>query len=82
MAEKKVKTPLVEVEWVDSASTDGWHAHPPEGVLTCWSCGYLVSKDKSTIVLALNCSEEQSNNSFGNFMSIPTVAVVKIRKLK
>lgn len=79
---KKVKYPLVEVAWYDSASQTGWQKTPETSLLACWTAGYLVHRDKRSVVIALNCSCEHSSNSFGDTMTIPARVVKRVRRLK
>lgn len=79
---KKQNFPLVEISWLDSSSFTGWQSKPESALLECWSAGYLVHKDKNSIVIALNCSSKASNNAFGDTMTIPRKVVTKIRRLK
>lgn len=81
-SQKKHNFPLVEVEWVDSSSDSGWKSKVDTRLLTCWSAGYLVHKDKEATVIALNASSTLSANSHGDTMTIPTKVVKRIRKLK
>lgn len=75
----KPKAPVpVLVEWIDSVQSIGWgELHEPSD-LTCWSAGFLVSKTKDRVTLALNWDGAEH----GMTMEIPRVAVKKIRKLK
>jgi len=45
--------PIVEVQWVDSFTKDGWQAHGTRNAETgeCWSVGYLLKQDDEKIVL-------------------------------
>lgn len=46
--------PLVEVEWLDSATKHGWNDKedvPTAADLPCLSAGYLVTDEKDHIVL-------------------------------
>jgi hypothetical protein len=79
---KKHQYPIVEVEWVDSSSYPGWQKAPEKEPITCWTAGYLVHKDKVSLVIALSSSSEESINSFGDTITIPTSVVKKIRKVK
>lgn len=81
-SQKKKSYPLVEVTWADSSSTTGWQREVDTVPLTCWSAGYLVHKDKTSVVVALNASSNLSRNSFGDTIVIPAAVVKNIRKLK
>ncbi len=79
---KKHKYPLVEVSWEDSSSFTGWQQAPERTPLRCWSAGYLVHRDKRSLVIALNCSSAESSNKFGDTMTIPASVVRSCRKLR
>jgi hypothetical protein len=72
----------VEVEWIDSTSNPGWQRVAEKEPITCWTAGYLIHSDKQSIVVALSSSSEESANSFGDTITIPTSVVKKIRKVK
>lgn len=81
---KKRNYQLVEVRWIDSASETGWRAHEEakREPLTCWSAGYLVHRDRKSLVIALNSGCEDSRSSFGDAITIPAKCVQSVRKLK
>lgn len=71
----------VEVTWVDSAGAATPWIHATRETLTidtCTSVGYLVSQDKTQILLA----QSRSQSQIGHPLAIPRVAVTRIRKLK
>lgn len=68
----------VLVEWNDAVQTIGWaELHAPTD-MACKSAGFLVSKTKDRITLALNWDGE----NYGQHMEIPRSCVTKIRRLK
>ncbi len=74
---------VVQVQWVDSASEDGWqsksHVKHASKLCYCESVGFLLRKNKGDITLV------QSTGSFDNVaasISIPMSCVKKITKLK
>ena len=69
--------PAVEVRWIDSMKSSGWHEHKLSN-LECRSVGILYEKHKDRIVLALNSSQYVH----GDYIEIPMIAVKKIRRLK
>lgn len=81
-AKKKYKFPLVEVQWIDSSSASGWQEEIQRHALTCWSAGYLLHRDRKTTVVALSCSSAESANGHGDAITIPTVCVQRVRRLK
>jgi hypothetical protein len=74
---KQNKLVLVRVDWIDSTQQFGWGEYQETDML-CTSVGILVEKRKDKIVLAQSWSEEQ----LATYMTIPMVAVLKIRTLK
>ena len=82
MTEKRTwptKGEIVEVEWLDSASTRGWTdltAYTDSGLVTCRSVGYLLSKSKESIRVL----QSQSNHGgTSEMLAIPRVCVQSIR---
>ena len=75
----KKKYPLVEVVWVDSAFSQGWHSHttytPPT---ECRTVGYLTHKTKECVNISMNVHEEQRAET----MTIPRACVKSIRKVR
>lgn len=69
--------PAVEVRWIDSMQSSGWHKYEKSD-LACRSVGILYEKNKDNVVLAMN----QSAYTHGDYITIPTIAITKIRKLK
>lgn len=75
---------IVEVSWVDSCTNGQWA--PPEFHLKesnptmCRSVGYVLVDEPSRLVLVQNKS--LSTGHIADTMSIPRVAVKKIRVLK
>lgn len=75
------KLPLVEVSWVDSASTNGWRGkqEPDDVPCKCRTVGYLLKRTKRTLTVAQNLSEFGST---GEWMQIPAAVVKRVRRLK
>ena len=82
---------IVEVDWVDSNVSYGWvtakraketsDARP----LTCRSVGYVLSEDEDdrlTLVMGQADNEDGPATSVSEVVSIPTVAILKVRDLK
>lgn len=73
----KSHVPVI-VSWIDSVQSLGCgELHSPSD-MTCVSSGFLVSKTKDRITLAMNWDGAE----FGQYMEIPRVAVKKLRRLK
>ena len=71
---------IVEVEWIDSCRTDGWHDQQDFGPALCRSAGYLLAKTEDKVTLALSLGDDTEHVC--QTMTIPRVAVRKIRRLK
>ena len=78
------KIQLVEVEWIDSAFHRGWSSTDTKqremAISVCRSVGYLVSRDKKVVNLVMHSADKHT--SLGDGLSIPTVAVKRVRQLK
>jgi hypothetical protein len=74
--------PLVKVVWVDSFKTTGWLQYPGtgRGLGYCETLGYRMIDDETDewLVIAMNYSEF----GYGDYMTIPQVAVKHIKELK
>lgn len=70
----------VEVTWVDSCSPErywNWDVDGKADMIT--TVGYVARRDKKTISLVASIGR---GGSKGGWMTIPRVAIKKIRKLK
>ena len=67
----------VRVDWIDSTAQGGWGDYM-ETDMRCCSIGILIHKDKDVVVLAQNWS----NSYLGEYITIPMVAVKKVKVLK
>ncbi len=80
------KGEIVEVEWVDAASTNGWQRGDDidreqavdGGLVECRSTGYLLSKDKRAVRLA---QSQTTHGSVSEIQAIPRSCVRSIKKL-
>jgi hypothetical protein len=73
---------LVEVEWVDSAARGRWGSveeYRKHDVVTCRTAGYLLSKTKRAVTII---QSQHTDDGLSDAMSIPTCAVLKLRRLK
>lgn len=82
------KSPLVMVEWVDSAQPrPDWQflsdLHPPN-IVNCASVGWLVVDNKKIKALAPNMGSTDNPDSLqaSGIITIPTQAVTKITRIK
>ena len=72
----------VEVHWIDSCGHPGWRGEDePSGdqVSRCMSTGYLLVKSQTEITLAQSLGD---NSSTASWITIPLVAVKRVRRLK
>lgn len=81
----KLKRLPVYVEWLDSGGHRGWR-NPDDMDLSpmhCETLGWLVRKTKKTVTVALNgVFDGTSCAPFGEFITIPRVAITKMRRVK
>lgn len=79
-----MKPYLVEVEWIDSAFHRGWSSADEKrremSYSVCRTAGYLIGRDKQSVKIAMNMADKSA--SFGDGITIPTVAVKRVRRLK
>lgn len=79
-----MKPYLVEVEWIDSAFHRGWSDADTKrkemSYSVCRTAGFLIARDKKCLKLAMNSGD--NHQSFGDGITIPTVAVKRVRRLK
>ena len=84
-----MKYPLVEVFWVDSASpADGW-VNPNDvglcGVAHIKTSGFQVRKTTTEITIAQSIHDQDKqpdvSMAWGHLITIPRVAVTKVRRL-
>ena len=72
----------VLIKWEDSGAIDGlvwqfkddWECNIHE----CQSIGFLVSKDKRSVVLA----QSENKDQYGRLFAIPTGCIISIKTLK
>ena len=81
----RIKTlPLVEVHWIDSAFHRGWSDTDTKRkemcVSECRSIGYLMSRDRYVLKLAMHTADDGKN--YGDGISIPASTVKNVRRLK
>lgn len=69
----------VVVEWIDSNSTGGWMSSYEAADLRCQTAGFLMKRDKKSVVICQNIS---AGGQRGEFMEIPAVAIRRVRRLK
>ena len=75
---------LVMIEWEDSHYKPGWTREVGEGQKTavhCTSVGWLIHDDSRAKVITAHISDEDDPQRCGD-MTIPTRAIIKMRRLK
>ncbi len=78
--------PLVLVEWVDSSRQEAgwtlfreWEIVP---IMPCFSVGWLVHRDKDSVIVCSNVGDLDSPNAQGTcYMQIPQVAIRRLVRL-
>lgn len=74
----------VEVRWIDSAFHRGWSSASQKrnemATSECRTVGYFIASDKVAVKLAMNMADKGEN--YGDGISIPRVAVKKMRRLR
>ena len=78
MSKTPQKINPVMVDWIDSIGQSGWGSYDHVTDMRCTSVGHLIKRDKNGIVLALN----KSAYNHGDYITIPAVAIKKVRRLK
>ncbi len=76
---KEKEDRIVQVEWVDSSSSSGWHYEHKDTDLNCQSVGFLAEKNKTRIKIY---QSKAMAGQKGEYMEIPMCAVKKIKYLK
>ena len=72
--------PIVEVEWIDSATQGGWHARDGDHeVAKCLTAGYLLAEYDDRYVTANSLDDE---DGCAGTMVIPKVAVTKFTTVR
>lgn len=71
---------IVEVEWVDSATTAGWHTdiEDGDGLVECRTAGYMLSKDRTSVKII---QSQTSHGANGEMIAIPRTCVRSIKRL-
>jgi hypothetical protein len=77
------KGDLIEVEWIDSASTNGWQEGDPNdaddgGLVVCRSAGYLWGKDRRAVRIV---QSQSTHGSTAEMIAIPRSCVRSITRL-
>jgi hypothetical protein len=72
---------IVYLEWLDSASTNGWVAaedvNKACGIATCATVGFLVREDEKELVVSRDASTDEQSSPHGQCIAIPKVCLVK-----
>jgi len=75
----------VEVEWIDSCGDSGWVGASEVGLYNVSSnrtAGYLVSRDGHQVKVAQSRCTTPGVKPWGSIISIPVVAVRRIKRLR
>ena len=86
------KPKRVEIEWIDSASLDGWHEAQSaldqlgtDEQMTCFTCGFLIEETETAYTMASHYTLDPRTGLLcllGSPLCIPKVAVVVVRELR
>ena len=76
-----MKLKIMHVEWVDASGAAGWINKYTPVDLRCFTVGFLVTKEKDKIILAMNKSFV-TDKSFGDYIEIPRVSITKMTVIK
>jgi len=71
---------VLKISWVDSTFHDGWQQKEIVdcSLSTCETVGILIKEDKDSITIA----QSESENSWGDRITIPKCCIKKVRELK
>ncbi len=73
------KLPLVIVEWFDIVDHQGWNSTSDTfSPALCVSVGWLISKDKTQVVITETLSPGHDDEGYGQVKSIPMGTVKKV----
>jgi hypothetical protein len=77
------KDKILLIEWVDSYKVNDWQAEDDCKVCVALirSVGFFVDEDKDGICLALSKSIKKGYCPYGDLISIPKVAIKKIKRI-
>lgn len=75
--------PLVHIQWVDSTSTSGWGTGVELNAnMTVETVGLLLHEARDRVVVAAHIGYHNDGpHSFHSQMTIPRVAITKMRRL-
>lgn len=84
---KKKALKVISVDWIDSSSNGGWmpmkdRAYPLN--LKCSTIGYLIHEDRESVRVSSSIAfdNDEAADSFNAAITIPRVAITRIRRLK
>jgi hypothetical protein len=73
---------IVEIEWVDSATTRGWGAREMflgTGIAVCRTVGYVLEHTKKQIVVVQSICIDTGN--YADSIAIPTRCIKRLRRI-
>jgi hypothetical protein len=87
ITKKVLDAPFVSVHWKDINSNSSWlglKEAVASKVTICISNGWLIKADKDVHILAsdVNFNDDGTLGDVGNITTMPTVNVLKIKKIK
>jgi hypothetical protein len=78
------KYPLVEIEWTDSCSSNGWgtpERHMSKYTISrCRSVGYLIERNAKHVIVSQSLSDDTGNAA--EVLAVPASCIKRLRRLK
>lgn len=74
-------TKIYLIDWIDSATTSGWHSGEESACCRNQSVGFYVKECKKSITIALSKAEE-GFVPYGDQITIPKVCIIKKKQIK
>ena len=72
---------ILLIDWIDTATTNGWHGTEEANCCMNQSVGFYVKEDKRSITIALSKAEE-GFVPYGDYITIPRVCIKKKKQMK
>lgn len=73
--------PMVYIEWIDSCGTYGWTGDLADASM-CYTVGWLIEETDEQIKVVQSIDPSPGHAPWSNGISIPTVAIVKKRRIR
>ena len=75
---------ILLIDWVDSCGETGWGDTESLvcDVIECQTIGFYVAENERGITLALNRADDDRVLAYDSIMTIPKVAITRIKRIK